>query len=116
MSEIGVGIIGGGYMGKAHAVAHASVGAVFNTRLRPRLEMVAASSKASAERYAKAFGFRRAAEDWEELVRDPAVEAVVIASPQSTHKAAAELAFSLGKPVFCEKPLGASIDDAEAMA
>ena len=116
MTDIGVGIIGGGYMGKAHAVAHSAVGAVFNTRLRPRLEMVAASSKASAERYRKEFGFARAAEDWEELVRDPAVEAVVIASPQQTHRAAAELAFSLGKPVFCEKPLGASIEDATAMA
>jgi predicted dehydrogenase len=115
MKQIGIGIIGGGYMGKAHAVAYAAVGAVFDTRLRPRLEMVAASSKASAERYRAAFGFARAADDWEALVRDPGVEAVVIASPQSTHRAAAELAFSLGKPVFCEKPLGASVADAEAM-
>ena len=115
MTELGVGIIGGGYMGKAHAVAYAAVGAVFNTVLRPRREMVAASSKASAERYRAEFGFARAADDWEQLVRDPAVEAVVIASPQSTHRAAAELAFQLGKPVFCEKPLGASIDDAKAM-
>ena len=37
MAEIGIGIIGGGYMGKAHAVAMTSVGAVFNTALRPRL-------------------------------------------------------------------------------
>lgn len=116
MQEIGIGIIGGGYMGKAHAVAHAAVGAVFNTRLRPRLEMVAASSMTSAEGYRDAFGFARAAKDWETLVRDPLVEAVVIAAPQSTHRAAAELAFSLGKPVFCEKPLGASVADAEAMA
>jgi predicted dehydrogenase len=115
MQEIGIGIIGGGYMGKAHAVAYASVGAVFNTRLRPRLEMVAASSKASAERYRDAFGFARAAEDWQALIRDPKVDAVIIASPQSTHRAAAELAFSLGKPVFCEKPLGASDEDAKAM-
>ncbi|AXI47312.1 oxidoreductase [Sulfitobacter sp. SK012] len=115
MQEIGIGIIGGGYMGKAHAVAYAAVGAIFNTRLRPRLEMVAASSKASAERYRDAFGFARAADDWEALIRDPKVEAVVIASPQSTHRVAAELAFSLGKPVFCEKPLGASQEDAQAM-
>lgn len=115
MQELGIGIIGGGYMGKAHAVAYAAVGAVFNTRLRPRLEMVAASSLASAEKYRDSFGFTRAAQDWEELVRDPKVEAIVIASPQSTHRAAAELAFSLGKPVFCEKPLGASVDDAQAM-
>ena len=39
MKEIGIGIVGGGYMGKAHAVAMSAVGAVFNTNLRPRLEM-----------------------------------------------------------------------------
>jgi predicted dehydrogenase len=115
MAEIGVGIVGGGYMGKAHAVAHASVGALFNTRLRPRLEMVAASSPASAERYRAAFGFRRAAQDWQSLVADPGVEAVVIAAPQETHRAIVEAAAALGKPVFCEKPLGASLEDARAI-
>ena len=44
MADIGIGIIGGGYMGKAHSVAMASVGAVFNTKLRPKLEMIAAST------------------------------------------------------------------------
>ncbi len=33
MREIGIGIVGGGYMGKAHAVAMSAVGAVFNTNL-----------------------------------------------------------------------------------
>jgi predicted dehydrogenase len=45
-------------------------------------------------------------------LNDPPVEAIVIASPQSFHRAIAEAAFALGKPVFCEKPLGASLDDA----
>jgi predicted dehydrogenase len=115
VAEIGIGIIGGGYMGKAHAVAYSAVGAVFDTTLKPRLEVVAASSPASAERYRAAYGFARGTDDWADLIRDPKVEAVVIASPQATHRAAAELAFSLGKPVFCEKPLGASITDSEAM-
>ena len=113
---IGIGIVGGGYMGKAHAVAMSAVGAVFDTPLRPVLEMVAASSEASAERHRAAFGFRRATADWRVLVDDPAVEAVVIASPQETHRAIAEAAFALGKPVLCEKPLGASLADARAMA
>jgi len=113
--EIGIGIVGGGYMGKAHAVAMASVGALFETGLRPRLEMVAGSTPQSSERLREKFGFRRAAANWEALVADPAVEAVVIASPQGTHRAIAEAAFNLGKPVFCEKPLGASLDDAKAM-
>ena len=115
MAEIGIGLVGGGYMGKAHAVAYSAVGAVFDTPLRPRLEVIAATSEASAERYRKAYGFARATGDWRDLVADPLVEAVVIASPQSTHRAIAEAAFAAGKPVFCEKPLGASLDDALSM-
>lgn len=115
MQDIGIGLIGGGYMGKAHAVAMAAVGAVFDTALRPRLEMICASSDASAEGYRAAFGFARATADWRVLVADPRVQAVVIASPQETHRAIAEAAFALGKPVFCEKPLGASYEDSLAM-
>lgn len=112
---IGIGLVGGGYMGKAHAVAYSSVGAVFDTALRPVLEMICASTAESSERYRRAYGFRRATDDWRQLVADPGVEAVIIASPQSTHRAIAEAAFALGKPVFCEKPLGASLGEAEAM-
>ncbi len=115
MADIGIGLVGGGYMGKAHAVALSAVGAVFDTPLRPRLEVIAATSHASAQRYATAYGFARAAMDWQDLVADPKVQAVVIASPQSTHRAIAEAAFAAGKPVFCEKPLGASLEDAQAM-
>ncbi len=114
MSDIGIGLVGGGYMGKAHAVALSAVGAVFDTPLRPRLEVIAATSPESAERYRKAYGFARATADWRDLVADPKVQAVVIASPQSTHRAIAEAAFAAGKPVFCEKPLGASLEDAQS--
>ncbi|NOD97242.1 Gfo/Idh/MocA family oxidoreductase [Ruegeria sp. HKCCD6228] len=115
MPEIGIGIVGGGYMGKAHSVAMSAVGAVFNTALRPRLEVICASSPESAQRYRTAYGFDKATDDWRVLVEDPRVEAIVIASPQSTHRQIAEAAFELGKPVLCEKPLGASLDDSLAM-
>ncbi len=115
MRDIGIGIVGGGYMGKAHAVAMLAVGAVFGTALRPRLEMVCATSAASAARYRGAYGFARATTDWRALVADPKVEAVVIASPQETHREIALAAFALGKPVLCEKPLGASLADSIAM-
>lgn len=115
MTEIGIGILGGGYMGKAHAVAMSSVGAVFNTALRPRLEMVCASNPASAERYRAAYGFARATADWQILVNDPKVEAIIIATPQEMHRDIAEAAFALGKPVLCEKPMGASLEDSQAM-
>ena len=115
MREIGIGIVGGGYMGKAHSVAMTAVGAVFNTPLRPRLEMICAKSTESAERYRAAYGFRRGTANWQDLVNDAKVEAVVIASPQDTHLAIALAAFAAGKPVFCEKPLGLSLAQSRAM-
>lgn len=115
MVEIGIGIIGGGYMGKAHSVAMTAVGAVFDTALRPRLEMICASSPESAEGYRQAYGFQRATDDWSTLVNDAKVDAIIIAAPQHTHRAIAEAAFALGKPVFCEKPMGATLDDSRAM-
>mgnify|MGYP000465062803 FL=1 len=115
MTNIRIGIIGGGYMGKAHAVAFAAVGGLFDTALRPVLEMVCASTDTSAERYRTSFGFNRATSDWRTLVNDPNVDAVVIASPQVTHKDIAIAAFQAGKPVFCEKPLGASLEESREM-
>ncbi|NCO22112.1 MAG: hypothetical protein GW905_08970 [Rhodobacterales bacterium] len=61
MTTIDIGIIGGGYMGKAHAVAHCAVGAIFQTALRPRLVCVAGASPASGARYAAAQGFEKEA-------------------------------------------------------
>lgn len=115
MREIGIGIVGGGYMGKAHSVAMASVGAVFGTVLRPRLEMIAATRVESALRYQQLYGFQRSTADWRALVDDDRVEAIIIASPQSTHREIAERALAAGKPVLCEKPMGVSLEDSVAM-
>lgn len=111
-----IGLIGAGYMGKRHAVAMQSVGAVFDTPLRPVCEMIATSNPDSAARAGAALGFNRHTHDWRQLVDDPGVDAVIIASPQATHREIALAAFAAGKPVLCEKPLGASLADAQAMA
>jgi predicted dehydrogenase len=115
MKKIGIGLIGGGYMGKAHAVAYAAVGAVFNTQLRPSLEMICTTSEAGAMEKAESLGFARSTSDWRNLVVDPAVQAVIIASPQETHHDIAIAAFAKGKHVFCEKPLGESLTQSRAM-
>jgi predicted dehydrogenase len=114
--EIGVGIVGAGYMGKAHSVAMQAVGAVFNTELRPRLETICTTTADGAKARAAEFGFRRGTADWRDLVADSKVEAVVIAGPQSVHRDIALAALAGGKPVLCEKPLGASLADSRAMA
>ena len=89
MTGIGIGLVGGGYMGKAHAVALSAVGALFDTPLLTRLETIAASSPASAEGYRRVYGFARAARDWQEMAAYPKVKSVVIDSLKSTHRAIA---------------------------
>jgi predicted dehydrogenase len=115
VTQIGVGIVGGGYMGKAHAVAMASVAVVFDTALRPTLEVICTTTQAGAADKARQFGFKRSTSDWRVLVDDPAVQAIVIASPQQTHCEIALAAFALGKHVLCEKPLGLSLAESRTM-
>jgi predicted dehydrogenase len=116
MKDIGIGLVGTGYMGKAHAVALKSVGAVFNTPLRPVCEMICSTTADGAARKAAEYGFNSSTHRWEDLVGNPRVGAVVIASPQTTHRRIALAAIASGKPVFCEKPLGASLEDARSMS
>lgn len=115
MAKIGIGIVGGGYMGKAHAVAMSAVAAVFDTALRPTLEVICTTTAEGAANKARQFGFARSTADWCALLDDPAVEAVVIASPQETHREIALAALARGKHVFCEKPLGMGLQDSRDM-
>ncbi len=115
LNEIGIGIVGGGYMGKAHSVAMAAVGALFDTKLRPNLEMICTTTENGAADKARQFGFERSTSDWRKLVDDPMVEAIVIASPQETHREIAIAAFGKGQHVLCEKPLGLGLEDSRMM-
>jgi predicted dehydrogenase len=115
MKTLGIGLVGTGYMGKAHAVALKAVGARFNTPIRPVCEVICSTTAEGAARKAAEYGFNHSTHRWQELVSDARVEAVIIASPQTTHREIALAAFRAGKPVFCEKPLGASLEDARAM-
>ena len=55
VTRIGIGIVGGGYMGKAHAVAMSAVAAVFDTALRPSLEMICTTTPEGAADKARQF-------------------------------------------------------------
>ncbi len=99
MKSIGIGVIGAGVMGAEHARILASdvSGA--------HLVAVADADPARAEAAARG---ARATTDAEALIADPAVEAVLIASPDATHHRLVLAAIAAGKPVLCEKPLATS--------
>ena len=105
MSEIGVAVIGTGFMGKAHALAWNAVAATFPGPPRPVLQVVADNVAPAAESTAAQFGFRRWTQDWRSAVEDPAVQVVSITTPNVLHREMALAAIAAGKHVHCEKPL-----------
>lgn len=116
MKEIGVGVIGTGFMGKAHSIAYSASASVFGTGLRPRLEIVCDLSPERASQRATDLGFSRHTDDWRALVADPAVELVSVCTPNDTHAEIAIAALAAGKHVWCEKPMSTSLADSAAMA
>ncbi len=85
MRDIGVGIIGTGFMGKAHGLAYRAAAGIFPLKLNPVLEIVADNNAEAGQRALAQLGFRRVTTDWKELVDDPAVEIVSITTPNVVH-------------------------------
>ncbi len=104
-----VGVIGAGLMGTTHVRTL--------SRDVPAADVVALSDAIaeSAHRLAGEVGIGAVYTDALELIGDPAVDAVVIASPADTHQEFALACLELGKPCLCEKPLAASVEAARVV-
>lgn len=103
--DIGIGLVGSGFMGRCHANAFRAVSGLFDVPGEPRLEVLADASDDLAERAAKSLGFARGTGDWQALVADDAVDIVAITAPNVLHAPIAHAAIAAGKTVYCEKPL-----------
>jgi predicted dehydrogenase len=105
--RIGIGVIGFGWLGRAHARSFARLPMLFGQRTYdPELVIAADPAPGVAEEAVAAFGFGRATGDWRRVVDDPAVDVVVVAAPNMLHVELVEAAAQAGKHVFCEKPVG----------
>ncbi|WP_103255971.1 Gfo/Idh/MocA family protein [Tabrizicola aquatica] len=112
---LGVGLIGTGFMGKAHALAWRTVRAVMGDVPAVRLEVLVDTPADKARAMADQFGFARATDDWRGLLADPAIDVVSITTPNGMHREMAVAALQAGKHVWCEKPMALTLDDARAM-
>src|SRR5262245_37727943 len=84
--EIRIGLIGAGFMGRAHTIAYREVAAVFDLPAAPLLELIAEIDQRTAATAARKLGFRRATDDWRQLVQDSAVDVVDITAPTVAHR------------------------------
>jgi len=114
--KLRIGLIGSGFMGKAHAFGYATATRVFDLPYELELHTIADINDEAAAKAAAALGFARATSDWRSLAANPDIDVVNITSPNALHKEMALAAIAAGKHVYCEKPLTPLAIDASQMA
>src|SRR5829696_1033415 len=114
--EIGIGVVGFGWMGRVHTSSYRRVVEHFpGLGVRPRL-VVAADVSEARRRQAERVGFATTTDDWRTVVEHPDVELVSITMPNSMHREVAQAAIAAGKHLWVEKPVGRGVQDTAAVA
>jgi predicted dehydrogenase len=108
-NRLRVAVLGSGFIAAYHARAAAEL---------PDAEPVAAANwrPESLASLGEKFGIARTTTDWRELVADPGIDAVVVATPNSLHAEQATAFLEAGQHVMVEKPMAMDLAEADAMA
>ena len=110
--EIGIGMLGYAFMGKAHSNALHKIGYMtWPPPLRPRLVALAGRNEDAVAEAATRYGFERWTSRWEEIVGDPEIGLLDNLGPNALHAEPTIAAAEAGKHVVCEKPLGRDADE-----
>jgi predicted dehydrogenase len=112
---LNIGMIGYGFMGRAHSNAYRKVNNFFDLAYRPVLKAVCARNKDKAKAFAEKWGYESVETDWQRLLIRPDIDAVDICTPNNLHKEIALAAAKAGKMILCEKPLAMNVADGEEM-
>lgn len=113
---LNIGMIGYGFMGRAHSNAYAKVNHFFqDLEYRPVLKAVCARKKEKAEAFADAWGYESVETDWRKLLERKDIDAIDICAPNNVHREIAVAAAEAGKMILCEKPLAMNTAEGEEM-
>ena len=114
---LNVAMIGGGFMGKAHAMAYAAMPMFFwPAPAIPHRKVVVDLTDSAAQDARNRFGFDEASSNWKDTVNRSDIDIVDICTPNNTHAQIAIEALRAGKHVICEKPLASTLEESVAMA
>jgi predicted dehydrogenase len=102
---LNIGMIGYGFMGRAHSNAYRKVNNFFDLEYKPVLKAVCARVEAKAKDFAERWGYESVETDWRKLIARKDIDAVDICTPNNLHKEIAIAAAQAGKAILCEKPL-----------
>ncbi len=116
MKKLNVGIIGAGFMTKAHSLAYATMPMFFwPAPAIPVRAVLADVSEQTAAAAAARFGYERSTGDWRTVVNDPTIDIIDIATPNDSHAEIAIAAAKAGKHILCEKPIARTTEEARQM-
>lgn len=114
--KLNIGIIGMGFMGRAHSNAWSQLNKFFDTDVEICLKAVAARNRERGEAFAKKWGYESVETDWRDLIARDDIDVVDILTPTYLHKEMAVEAMKAGKHVICEKPCALTWQDCHEMA
>jgi predicted dehydrogenase len=115
MKDLRIGLIGYGFMGKAHSNAYRRVPNFFNLEYQPVLKAVCGRDKEKADAFARQWGYESVETDWRKVIERKDIDAVDICTPNNTHKEMALAAAKAGKMILCEKPLAMNAEEGREM-
>jgi len=114
--EIGIGLLGYAFMGKAHTNAYKKIPYIYwPPAAIPKLVSVCGSHEGGVREAAVRYGYDHYTTDWRELIADPAVDLFDNVGPNNLHAEPCIAAAKAGKHVLCEKPLARSAEEAKRM-
>lgn len=114
-TPLNIGMIGYGFMGRAHSNAYRQVSQFFSLERRPVLKAACARSEAKIRDFAANWGWESYETDWRRLVERDDIDVIDICSPNNTHHDIAIAAARAGKMVLCEKPLAMNAAEGRRM-
>ncbi len=114
--KLTIGLVGYQFMGKAHSNAYRQVGRFFDLPYDIRMKTICGRNEAGVSSAVAEYGWEGYATDYREMLADPEIDVIDISTPGSSHCEIAVAAAEAGKIVFCEKPIGNTLEEAERMA
>ncbi|HOY57339.1 MAG TPA: Gfo/Idh/MocA family oxidoreductase [Verrucomicrobiota bacterium] len=115
MKTLNVGLIGCGFMGRAHSNAHRKVWNFFDLEYRPVLKAICDSNEERAKAHAARWGFESVETDYRKLLARDDIDMIDLCLPNNMHAEVAIAAAKAGKMILCEKPLARNGKEAEGM-
>jgi predicted dehydrogenase len=110
-----IGMIGYGFMGRAHSNAYRRVNNFFDLEYEPVLQAVCARDQAKAREFADKWGYASIESDWHKLIERKDIDAIDICVPNNLHYDIAIAAAAAGKMILCEKPLSMDTKEGQKM-